>query len=85
MASGLPSITTTTNGIAGIITDGTDGFIVSHPPESQELAEKMRLLLDHEKRREMSQEALRTGRNYSAEKNHREMITILGEVAESRL
>jgi len=85
MASGLPPVTTTANGIAGIITDGTDGFIVSHPPESQELAEKMRILLDHEKRREMSREALHTGRNYSSKKNHREMITILGEVAESKL
>ena len=81
MASGLPSITTTANGAAGIITDGKDGFIIPHPPGSQELAKKMLLLLDHEKRREISQEALHTGQSYSAKKNHQEMVKIVGEVA----
>jgi len=79
MASGLPSITTTSNGAAGIITDGKDGYIIFHPPSSLDLAKKMQLLLDDEKRQEMSREALRTGRNYSAQKNHQEMIGILGE------
>ncbi|MBW2569612.1 MAG: glycosyltransferase family 4 protein [Deltaproteobacteria bacterium] len=82
MACGLPSITTTANGAAGIITEGKDGYIIPHPPEAQELTKKMQLLMDYEKRQEMSQEALRTGRNYSAKKNHREMIRILGEAAD---
>lgn len=82
MACGLPSITTTSNGAAGIITDGKDGYIIPHPPGAQELAKKMQLLLDYEKRREMSREALRTGRSYSAKKNHQEMMRILGEVAD---
>ena len=81
MACGLPSITTTSNGAAGIITDGKDGCIILHPPRAQELAKKMQLLLDYEKRREMSKEALRTGRSYPAKKNHQEMMRILREVA----
>ncbi len=81
MASGLPSITTTSNGASGIINDGKDGYIISHPPRSLDLAKKMRLLLDDEKRHQMSWEALRTGRSYSEEKNHQEMMRILGEVA----
>ena len=81
MASGLPSITTTSNGAAGIITDGKDGYIIPYPPGSQELAKKMQLLLDYEKRQEMSREALHTGQSYSAKKNHQEMMRILGEVA----
>ena len=52
MASGLPSITTTANGASGIITDGKDGYIISHPPDSQDLAKKMQELLDNEKRQE---------------------------------
>ena len=80
MASGLPSITTTSNGAAGIISDGKDGYIISHPPGSLDLAKKMQLLLDDEKRQEMSLEALTTGRSSSEEKNHQEMIGILGEV-----
>jgi UDP-glucose:(heptosyl)LPS alpha-1,3-glucosyltransferase len=81
MASGLPSITTTSNGAAGIITDGKDGYIISHPPGSPDLAKKMQLLLDDEKRQQMSREALRTGGSCSAKKNHQEMIGILDEAA----
>ena len=81
MASGLPSITTTSNGAAGIITDGKDGYVISHPPGSLDLAKQMQLLLDDEKRQEMSREALRTGRNYSEEKNHQEMLGLFDEVA----
>ena len=81
MASGLPSITTTSNGAAGIITDGKDGYTISHPPGSLDLANKMQLLLDEERRQQMSREALCTGGSYSAEKNHQEMIMILSEAA----
>lgn len=81
MACGLPSITTKANGAAGIITDGKDGYIIPYPPGAQDLVKKMQLLLDYEKRRKMSREALRTGRSYSAKKNHQEMLRILDEVA----
>jgi UDP-glucose:(heptosyl)LPS alpha-1,3-glucosyltransferase len=81
MASGLPIITTTSNGASGIINDGMEGYIISHPPRSRDLAKTMQLLLDDEKRHKMSQEALRTGLSYSEEKNHREMVRIFGEVA----
>jgi len=81
MASGLPSITTTANGAAGIITDGKDGYVIPHPPGSPDLAKKMQLLLDDENRQKMSREALRTGRSYSEEKNHQKMMRILGEAA----
>lgn len=80
-ACGLPSITTTANGAAGIITDGKDGFIISHPPEASDLSEKMRLLMDSERYQEMSREAGRTGQRYSAEKNHHEMMRICDEAA----
>jgi UDP-glucose:(heptosyl)LPS alpha-1,3-glucosyltransferase len=81
MASGLPSITTTSNGTAGIINDGKNGYIISHPPRSLDLTKKMQLLLDRDKRKEMSREASLTGLNYSAKKNHQEMIGIFDEVA----
>jgi UDP-glucose:(heptosyl)LPS alpha-1,3-glucosyltransferase len=84
MASGLPSITTTSNGAAGIINDGKDGYIISHPPRSLDLAQKMELLLNDEKRQQMSREALRTGLSYSEEKNHQEMMGILREVTAQR-
>lgn len=84
MASGLPSITTTVNGAAGIITDGTNGYIIPHPPDPSDLADKMHLLMDNEKRLSMSEEAFHTGQKYSAEKNHREMMIVFDEVATSK-
>jgi UDP-glucose:(heptosyl)LPS alpha-1,3-glucosyltransferase len=84
MASGLPSITTTFNGASGIIADGKNGYILSHPPDSSDLADKMHLLMDNEKRQRMSEEAFRTGQEYSAERNHREMMRVLDEVATLR-
>ncbi len=81
MASGLPSITTMFNGAAGIITDGKDGYVISHPPVSANLADKMRLLMDKEKRQRMSEEAVLTGQEYSLEKNHKAMMRVFNEVA----
>jgi UDP-glucose:(heptosyl)LPS alpha-1,3-glucosyltransferase len=84
MASGLPSITTTANGAAGIMTDGKDGYIIHHPPSPRDLARKMEALLDDERRREMSEQAALTGQEYSASKNHQEMMRIFDEVAKSK-
>jgi UDP-glucose:(heptosyl)LPS alpha-1,3-glucosyltransferase len=84
MASGLPSITTTFNGASGIIAYGKNGYILSHPPDPSDLADKMHLLMDNEKRQRMSEEAFRTGQEYSAERNHREMMRVLDEVATLR-
>jgi UDP-glucose:(heptosyl)LPS alpha-1,3-glucosyltransferase len=81
MASGIPSITTIFNGASGIITDGKNGYIISHPPDPSELADKMHLLMDNKNRQRMSEEAFRTGQEYSAERNHREMMRVLDEVA----
>ena len=80
MASGLPAITTTVNGAAGIITDGTNGYIIPHPADSSDLADKMYLLLDNGRRQRMSEEAFRTGQKYSTERNHREMMRVFDEV-----
>ncbi|HPD56819.1 MAG TPA: glycosyltransferase family 4 protein [Smithellaceae bacterium] len=79
MASGLPSITTVYNGAAGIISDGINGYVISHPPDATELADKMYLLMDKQRREKMSREAALSGQKYSAERNHREIIKILDE------
>jgi len=79
MASGLPSITTIYNGAAGIIDDGVNGYVISHPPNPSELAGKMKLLMDNSWRQEMSEEASRTGQEYSTKRNHNEIISALGK------
>jgi len=77
MASGLPSITTVYNGAAGIINDGINGYVISHPPDAAELANKMYLLMDKQRREKISREAALAGQKYSAEKNHKEIVRII--------
>lgn len=81
MANGLPSITTIYNGASGLIAEGENGYVISHPPDSPELAGKMKLLMDNEKRRKMSEGAFLTGKEYSSERNHREMMKVFDEAA----
>lgn len=81
MASGLPAVTTVYNGACGLIENGKNGFIISHPPDSSELADKMKLLMDDEKRKTMSGEAFNTGKEYSSERNHRDMMRVFEEAA----
>jgi len=82
MACGLPAITTTYNGVAGIITNEKDGYIISHPPRSEEIAEAMKALIVYERLKNMSIEASTTGKNYSIKKNHHEMIRVFNEMGE---
>jgi len=81
MSCGLPAITTIYNGAAGIMTHGKDGYIISHPPVLAELAEAMKSFLSSEKLKRMSKEASLTGKRYSLEKNHQEMIGVFNETA----
>jgi len=85
MACGLPAITTTYNGVAGIITNEKDGYIISHPPHSEELAEAMQALMVHERLKNMSIEASITGKNYSLKKNHHKMLRVFNEIAEQKV
>lgn len=51
MASGLPVVTTRSNGASEIMTDGADSAIVDDPSDSTALAGKIRPLLDAEHRK----------------------------------
>ncbi len=80
MACGLPAITTVSNGAAGIITNGKDGYIISYPPVATELAEAMKAFFSQGRLKRMSKEASLTGKRYSLERNHREMIRVFNEI-----
>jgi glycosyltransferase involved in cell wall biosynthesis len=81
MLCGLPAITTEYNGIAGILSNGENSYVISHPPDCAELAARMRDLLSKEKRSAMSREALVLGRLYTKSRNHNAMLKIINEVA----
>jgi UDP-glucose:(heptosyl)LPS alpha-1,3-glucosyltransferase len=83
MACGLPSITTKYNGVAGIISNGQNGYIIDHPPDPEELASKMRALLSSKHRHEMAEEAIKTSKSYTLEQNHHRMIDLFNQVADA--
>jgi hypothetical protein len=64
------------------MTNKKDGYIISHPPHSEELAEAMKALMVHERLKNMSIEASITGKKYSIKKNHNEMIRVFNEMGE---
>ena len=76
LASGLPVITTHSNGASGIITQGQEGFVISDPREDQSLAETISFFLNREKLEKASIAARRLAESYSLEKNWREMDSL---------
>jgi UDP-glucose:(heptosyl)LPS alpha-1,3-glucosyltransferase len=83
MACGLPCITTRTNGAAGIIADGRDGYLLDHPPQAQDLANRMALLLARDRREVMGRAAATKALQYTIQRNHREILRILNDAAAS--
>ncbi|MEW6429768.1 MAG: glycosyltransferase family 4 protein, partial [Thermodesulfobacteriota bacterium] len=81
MASGLPPITTESNGIAGILENGRDGIVLHHPPDPEEIAGAMTSLLDGPGRQAMGSRALATARRYSIRENHRRMLELCARAA----
>ncbi len=65
MASGLPVITTRTAGAAEIITDGVDGMLLSRPGDTEELAGKLKAVLDGGEAGRIGAAARKTAEKYS--------------------
>jgi UDP-glucose:(heptosyl)LPS alpha-1,3-glucosyltransferase len=84
MCCGLPVITTEFNGAAGIISNGKDGYIVSHPPVHSELAQAMKTFKSRQRLKEMSRAASTTGEKYSIKNNHLKMMMEFDRLIESR-
>lgn len=80
MACGLPAITTISNGAAGIIENGRDGFVISHPPGAAELSQRMSTLLDGDLRAAMSVHAAKKAKHYSLRRNHEQMMKIFEDI-----
>ena len=76
LASGLPVITTYSNGASGIITQGQEGFVISDPRDDQVLVEKILFFLSREKVERASIAARHLAEFYSLERNWREMKNI---------
>jgi len=73
LASGLPVVTTASNGASGIVTQGQEGFVISDPRDDQTLVEKISFFLNREKLEKASIAARHLAESYSLERNWREM------------
>jgi len=77
LATGLPVITTHSNGAGGIITEGEEGFVISDPRDDQALVEKISLCMNRQKVERISIAARHLAESYSLERNWGEMKSIL--------
>jgi UDP-glucose:(heptosyl)LPS alpha-1,3-glucosyltransferase len=84
LACGLPVITTRSNGVAEIITDGKNGYIIEDPRNPAELAQKIALLLTKEVREEMGQHAARSAQHFTTEENARKTLALYEKVFEGK-
>jgi len=81
MACGLPVIVSRENGTCEIITNGMDGLILDDPTDSAGLAGMIsRLYDDAEFRRKLGERAAETARQYTWERNGRELSAIFDEI-----
>ncbi len=76
LASGLPVITTSTNGASGVLHQGEEGYVLSDPRDEQNLEEKISWLLAPDRRAQASRAARALAEHYSKERNWREMRAI---------
>ena len=86
LASGLPVITSTSNGASGILTNGQEGFVIQDPRDVKILCEKITYFFDEGKRQESSFQAHQCMRQYSVERNYSEMAAnILGFIEAKKI
>jgi UDP-glucose:(heptosyl)LPS alpha-1,3-glucosyltransferase len=70
LASGLPTITTRTNGAGELITPGKQGWLVEQASDADALADAMQRLLDPELRRRMGVAARQLSLDHDIESNY---------------
>ena len=76
MASGLPVITTTSNGASGILTNGQEGYVIEDPRSIEILSKRISSFFEEEKRKEASSRSRRCVEYHSFDKVYEEMKDI---------
>lgn len=83
MACGLPVICTYNSGVADLVSDGVNGFIVP-VGDKQVLEEKMQWFIDHpDKILEMGEAARKVASNYSWSDYERRVVKAINEIMEN--
>jgi len=73
----VPVVTSKINGVSEILTDGRDGMIVDEPSNSEELALKIKPLLNSGIRLSAGRMARKTAENYTIEKNVEDFLMLI--------
>jgi UDP-glucose:(heptosyl)LPS alpha-1,3-glucosyltransferase len=84
MASGLPVITTRVTGVAEIMTDGKDGFVLDVGSNVDLLRKRLTELQDPARRRSMGQAARQTAEQYTISRYTQSYLAVYDEVRRSR-
>ncbi len=80
MASGLPVVTSRTNGVSEVLSEGDDGMIVDDPTDPEEIADKIKPLLKERRRSEMGRSARIKVERYHIERNVDEFLSLIVKV-----
>ncbi|MBI2901447.1 MAG: glycosyltransferase family 4 protein [Planctomycetes bacterium] len=80
IASGLPVITTAVTGVAEVLTDGRDSFIVPDGGDVDAMAARMSELADPARREEMSRAARETAERYTIDRMVEANLAVYEEV-----
>ncbi len=84
-ASGLPSVTTRSNGAAELLTEGLDGSVISDPADDAELAAALWPLFAREVRQRMGEAARKLALKHSLDHNCDQILSIYQQIAGRKL
>ncbi len=82
-ACGLPCITTRQNGMADLLTDGSDSCLLERL-SAADLAERIELFHDPARRERMGRAARRTAMNHTLDRSVAKIVQVYEEVVETR-
>jgi len=80
-ASGLPSVTSRFNGAGEMLSDGLNGVLMEDPADDEELAQRLRPLLDRQTRLDMGRAARHFALDHTLQRNCDEIVAVYQDIA----
>ncbi len=85
LASGLPVVTSTFNGVSELLTQGREGYVICDPSDHHELTEALLPMFNPARRTAMGQAARALAMQHPLERNCREILDVYREIVGRRL
>jgi len=80
LAAGVPVLTTVLNGMHELITPGREGYVLSDPRDTSEMAGRLVEMLRQDRWPGFARAAHELGKQYSAQRNYEQFIRVLEDV-----